>query len=61
MTRSVGNAVKRNRAKRRLRHALAGIPLEQSMDYVIIADRSVIEVRFENLVEALRRGVEKTR
>lgn len=31
------------------------------MDYVIIADRSVIEVRFENLVEALRRGVEKTR
>lgn len=46
---AVGNAVQRNRAKRRLRHALAATPLEQGMDYVIIADRQVVDTPFTTL------------
>lgn len=55
--RRVGNAVERNRAKRRLRHALTQIPLEQGMDYVIIADREVLDIAFESLVERLAAAV----
>jgi ribonuclease P protein component len=51
--RNVGNAVRRNRAKRRIRHALMRIPLEQGMDYVIIAGPRVVEVGFDRLVEWL--------
>lgn len=47
--RGVGNAVERNRVKRRLRHALETVPLEQGMDYVIIADRKVLEAGFSDL------------
>lgn len=59
--RRVGNAVERNRAKRRLRHALAGIQLEQRMDYVVIADRGVLEETFEDLKSCLQMAVEKLR
>lgn len=55
--RRVGNAVHRNRAKRRLRHALTEISLEQGMDYVIIADREVLDIPFESLVERLGTAV----
>jgi ribonuclease P protein component len=55
--RRVGNAVDRNRAKRRLRHALIEISLEQGMDYVIIADREVLDTPFESLVERLSSAV----
>lgn len=58
--RSVGNSVARNRAKRRLRHALAKTPLEQAMDYVIIADRRVVEAPFADLCGWLRRATERT-
>jgi ribonuclease P protein component len=53
----VGNAVVRNRAKRRLRHALKQIPLEQGMDYVIIAEREVLDLPFESLVGRLADAV----
>lgn len=43
VSRRTGNAVRRNRAKRRLRHLLAEIPWEQNMDYVVIADRKVVD------------------
>lgn len=55
--RRVGNAVDRNRAKRRIRHALTEISLEQGMDYVIIADREVLDTPFESLVERLSTAV----
>src|SRR5690606_39018040 len=55
--RRVGNAVERNRAKRRLRHALTQIQLEQGMDYVIIADREVLDIPFGSLVERLAAAV----
>lgn len=48
--RSAGGAVVRNRIKRRLRHAIEQIPLEQGMDYLILADSEVAEVAFERLV-----------
>lgn len=59
--RSVGGAVERNRAKRRLRHALQKIPLEQGMDYVIIADRRVVTATFDDLVSWLADGVDRLR
>lgn len=51
--RSVGKAVNRNRVKRRLRHAINFIQLEPGMDYVIIADRQVGDVPFEQLKDWL--------
>lgn len=59
--RDVGNAVRRNRAKRRLRHALSEVSLEQGMDYVIMAERQVIEASFDELVAWLRRAMESVR
>lgn len=48
----------RNRSKRRLRHAIEKIPLEQGMDYVIIGDRRVFDVPFEKLTAWLREAVD---
>lgn len=59
--RSVGNAVSRNRAKRRLRHSLAALPLEQGMDYVIIADSAVVSAPFATLQGWLGRAVGSSR
>lgn len=59
--RGIGNAVRRNRAKRRIRHALREVSLEQGMDYVIIADRQVVEADFQDLIGWLRRAVEALR
>jgi ribonuclease P protein component len=49
VTRSSGGAVTRNRVKRRLRHAIAGLTLQPGTDYVIIANREVSEVPFTQL------------
>lgn len=59
--RSVGNAVRRNRVKRRLRHALEQNQWELGMDYVIIAGREVGEVPFTALVDWLHRALEGSR
>ena len=56
--RSVGGAVERNRAKRRLRAALGRVVLRPDGDYVIIAGRAVLEARFEELVAWVVRAVE---
>lgn len=52
--RAAGNAVQRNRAKRRLREAVRRVPLRDDRDYVVIASASVVEAPFETLVSWAR-------
>lgn len=52
----VGNAVRRNRAKRRLRAALERVPLERDTTYVVIASPSVVDAPFEEVVSWLSAG-----
>ncbi len=47
--RNVGNAVRRNRAKRRLRAAIARVPLAAGTAYVVIGGPRVADVEFERL------------
>lgn len=61
VSKAVGNSVARNRAKRRLRHALDTTPLEQGMDYVIIAERQVVNARFSDLCGWLRHAISDNR
>ncbi|MXX45670.1 MAG: ribonuclease P protein component [Acidimicrobiia bacterium] len=56
--RRVGTAVVRNRAKRRLRAALAEVGPPPGRDYVVVATRQVAEVPFRTLVEWLRAALE---
>ena len=56
-SRAVGSAVQRNRAKRRLREALALVPIRAGRDYVVIASRAVAEAPFEDVVAWLARAV----
>lgn len=49
----VGNAVERNRAKRRLREAAARADLRPSSDYILIADPECNETALEDLIEAI--------
>ena len=55
--RRVGNAVQRNRAKRRLREAVVEVPLQPNTAYVVIASTRVLEVPFATLVDWLSRVV----
>lgn len=56
----VGSAVDRNRVKRRLRHALRQVDIEDGTDLVVIAAPGVRTARFTTLVEWLRRGSKET-
>jgi len=53
---SLGGAVQRNRAKRRLRGALQELSdnIQPGFDVICIARRSIIEAPFTDLVDALR-------
>ncbi len=55
--RRVGNAVRRNRAKRRLREAMARVPLATGTTYVVVAGPGVVEAEFSRLVDWVRRAV----
>jgi len=55
--RKVGNAVQRNRAKRRLREAVRRTPLRPGTAYVFIASPAVVEAPFDRLVDDVRRVV----
>lgn len=57
VSRGVGEAVRRNRVKRRLRHAVRAIELEPNMDYVIIASGPVADAPFPEVVRWLERAV----
>jgi ribonuclease P protein component len=56
----VGEAVRRNRIKRRLRHAVRALQLEPDMDYVIIASAEVAETPFPQLVQWLQGALERS-
>lgn len=55
--RRVGNAVRRNRVRRRLREAAARIRLQPETAYVIVAGPRVDDVDFSRLVDWLGRAV----
>ena len=57
VTKKVGNAVERNRVKRRLRDALRapGLAAMPDHDYVIVARRDALSVPFVGLVGEIRR------
>ncbi|HSJ72047.1 MAG TPA: ribonuclease P protein component [Acidimicrobiia bacterium] len=48
--RKVGTAVRRNRAKRRMREAARHVPFRAGRAYVVVASPSVADVPFEDLV-----------
>jgi len=54
----VGNAVLRNRAKRRLREAARRIDFAQHTSYVVVAKPSVLSAAFPKLVSWLGEGAE---
>ena len=47
----VGSAVKRNRAKRRMREAASRCTLKPDTVYVLVADRGVLTADFDSLVD----------
>lgn len=57
--RSLGGSVQRNRAKRRLREAVAQAPLRRDRDYVVVAGREVLEVPFQEVVAWIGRALEE--
>jgi ribonuclease P protein component len=57
--RRVGNAVERNRAKRRLREATARVGLCDDMAYVVIAQPGVNDESFDQIVEWLDDAVKE--
>jgi ribonuclease P protein component len=59
VSKSTGQAVVRNRIKRRLRHALRTVQLEPGMDYVIIASSQVADAPHPQLLGWLERAVEE--
>ena len=56
----IGNAVRRNRAKRRLRAATARIRLREGWTYVVIARRGAADAPFLSLVEWLVAATQPT-
>jgi ribonuclease P protein component len=58
VAKNAGNAVTRNRIKRRLRHVVPTLPLKPGNDYVIIGASQVAEVSHPNLVGWLERALD---
>lgn len=64
VTKKCGNAVERNRIRRRLKAAmrqLGGRDMAGGTDYVIVARRDVLGARFEELVSELSRRMRSAR
>jgi ribonuclease P protein component len=60
VTKKIGNAVVRNRIRRRLREAVRRVEdrAEKATDYVLVARRAALTLQFERLVTDLRSGFE---
>lgn len=58
VSKSAGDAVTRNRIKRRLRHIVRTLPLKPGIDYVIIGASQVAEVSHPQLVGWMERALE---
>jgi ribonuclease P protein component len=59
-SRGVGNAVGRNRAKRRLREAMRRVSLRPGTAYVVVAAAGIEAMRFDELVAAVATGIAET-
>ena len=59
--RKVGNAVSRNRAKRRIREALRSVELEPNTAYVVIASAAVVETDFGRLERWLEEAIAESK
>lgn len=57
--RAVGGAVQRNRAKRRLREAVARVSLRRDRDYVVVAGKEVLAASFQDVVDWVRQAMEE--
>jgi len=59
VTKKIGNAVVRNRIRRRLREAakLAGASAETGTDYVLVGRRAALSLEFDRLVADLLNGI----
>ncbi len=60
-SRRIGNAVRRNRAKRRLREALVFVELEPDTAYVVVAPAGAATMEFGELIRRLREAVDRGR
>ena len=62
VSRAVGGAVERNRIKRRLKAAVKSVQITHArhdFDYVVVARRVVLEVKFEELVRELANALDR--
>jgi ribonuclease P protein component len=57
VSKSTGNAVTRNRVKRRLRHSLGAVQLRPGIDYVFIGNSQVAEAPHDELMGWLKRAL----
>ncbi|NNF65315.1 MAG: ribonuclease P protein component [Acidimicrobiia bacterium] len=54
----IGNAVTRNRVKRRIRAALDAVSLADGATYVVVASPTAVSVDFETLTADLKEAME---
>lgn len=55
----IGNAVRRNRAKRRIRAALETVSLRDGATYVVVASPEAVHVDFETLTADLKEAMKE--